>query len=201
MLRRCNPCLLLALGLSFTLTACGSDPVVDTPGTDTDPTPTDTTEPTEPEIQLPFGFEAVTTTTCTLGARWKLADHGSRSMHPGRDCIDCHADERGTPDLLVAGTIMPSQHESDDCQGVAEVDVVIVDATGAEFRETSNAAGNFYISEADFADAVTPITARLELDGVIQAEMDDPQDTANCNACHTESGAHEAEGRITLTPR
>lgn len=141
--------------------------------------------------------EFQTPETCTSGAMWTHGDIGSSFMHPGRACIDCHATDRRAPTFSFAGTIYPSGHEPDDCNGVngfdQDVHVVVTDATGAVQDVQINDVGNFY-----GLDAVTlPITAELRYQGRVRA-MTTPAASGDCNSCHTDAGTNAAPGRLLV---
>lgn len=120
-------------------------------------------------------------------------------MHPGLACIHCHTSggEEEGPRFAVAGTVYPTPHEPDDCNGAASsagATVVVTDANGAEHRLTANGAGNFFLESRSFP---LPYTAKVTYEGrerVMVAEQSD----GDCNGCHTESGANHAPGRIFL---
>jgi len=136
-----------------------------------------------------------TPVTCTSNTHWTRGTRGSASMQPGGTCIGCHATTGGeAPTFVVAGTVYPSAHEPNDCNGSANASVVITDSTGKSLTLTTNAAGNFYAS----AGALTPpYHAKVVANGKERA-MSAAQTTGDCNSCHTESGAHDAPGRIML---
>src|SRR5690606_37312500 len=48
--------------------------------------------------------EDVPTDVCASGKRWIGGDIGHEYMHPGQDCMACHA-ERDGPDFFAAGTV------------------------------------------------------------------------------------------------
>jgi hypothetical protein len=114
-------------------------------------------------------------------------------MHPGVACIQCHETDRG-PRLTIAGTVYPTAHEPDDCDGVGSggVEVDITDAAGNVFRIPVNAAGNFYTSE----QVTTPFNAKV-LAGGREIAMTAAQTSGDCNSCHTVQGANSAPGRLT----
>src|SRR6185369_17553767 len=57
--------------------------------------------------------------TCTSGMTWTRGDHGSSVMNPGRACLACHAANHG-PAFTIAGTVYPTGHEPDLCDGAAD---------------------------------------------------------------------------------
>jgi len=134
--------------------------------------------------------------TCTSNRMWTQGSRGSSLMYPGQACIACHSTSRGAPALTLAGTVYPSGHEPDDCNGSSGVNgakVVITDANGKVTTLTPNSAGNFYSQVA----VAAPYQAKVTLNGMERAMLAD-QMTGDCNSCHTQTGAEGAPGRITL---
>jgi len=129
---------------------------------------------------------------CTSGTFWTGGDEESSSMHPGAACVSCHS-QRGEGPRGIAGTVFPTAHEPDDCNGTpgTGITVVITDATGKEFSLRVNGAGNFY-SKGRIA---SPYTARV-VSGSKTRVMKTPQTSGDCNSCHSEGGTSGAPGRI-----
>lgn len=134
-----------------------------------------------------------TPTVCTSGTHWTRGNRGSTLMHPGRACIDCHENggEEDGPRLAIAGTLYPTAHEPDDCNGTSGATVVITDANGATHSIPVNSAGNFYLQSS----IPMPYTAKIVAGDKTRA-MATPQKTGDCNSCHTERGTNDAPGRI-----
>jgi hypothetical protein len=117
-------------------------------------------------------------------------------MNPGRACISCHAGNGEAPQFTIAGTVYPTGHEPDLCNGANGTNgarVVIVDASNRTVTLTPNAVGNFYSTTAITA----PYTAKVTYQGR-ERIMPAAQTSGDCNACHTQNGANGAPGRITL---
>jgi mono/diheme cytochrome c family protein len=134
---------------------------------------------------------------CTSMSYWTGGDRESPLMHPGGACIACHTREREGPTLSIAGTVYPTPHEPDDCNGVDSASgarVVITDANGAEASLQVNSAGNFFIEGAVLA---TPYRAKVVYQGR-ERVMVEAQTDGDCNGCHTQDGAENAPGRIFL---
>jgi hypothetical protein len=116
-------------------------------------------------------------------------------MNPGRICLACHATMNG-PSLTFAGTVYPTAHEPDLCDGAKGSDgarIVITGADGNTLTLTPGASGNF-----DSATSVMlPFTAKVTYQGRTRA-MTAMQTSGDCNGCHTQSGANGAPGRIVL---
>lgn len=133
-----------------------------------------------------------TSTTCNEAN--EACDPGScggegANMLPGSDCLTCHtpggAEE--APTWTAGGTAFA---DIDGTAALAGAIIRIFDADGNTVELTSNSVGNFYSSQA----LTPPLTAELELDGVISS-MSREIDEANCNSCHSCAG--EAGGKLT----
>jgi hypothetical protein len=139
---------------------------------------------------------------CTSGQTWTGGNSESPLMHPGRACIACHAtagdgvvarDHGHAPIFRVAGTVYPTGHEPDDCNGATGASVEVTDATGAVTKLPINAAGNFFSTAA----LPAPIHVAVVSGGKRRAMSGSPP-TGDCNSCHTQAGANLAPGRIAL---
>ena len=111
-------------------------------------------------------------------------------MRPGGPCITCHA-QRGGPDYNFAGTVYPSAHEPNDCNGLAQIQVVVTDANGKVTTVTTNTAGNFSSRVAIKA----PFKVKV-VQGAKERVMAGSLTAGDCNTCHTEKGANGAPGRV-----
>ncbi len=136
-----------------------------------------------------------TASVCSSDAHWTRGDRESPLMHPGGTCISCHSSGEG-PAFSIAGTVYPTGHEPNDCNGVdgaGDVQVVITDAAGSVLTLDVNAAGNF----SSNSRIAMPFHAKVVTMGQERA-MAAAQTTGDCNGCHTEGGANGAPGRIML---
>jgi len=135
---------------------------------------------------------------CLSGRYWPFGDRGGNHMHPGRDCVGCHARDGRAPTFAVAGTLYSAPHEVDECFGYDSdvaaglaAEVELVDATGARFTVIANRAGNFYTTH--------PLAFPLQRvrvyapDGAFR-EMGGPAPHGDCNLCHTRLGTVSALG-------
>lgn len=135
--------------------------------------------------------------TCTSNQRWTGGDRGSPLMHPGGACIACHTAEREGPTFTIAGTLYPSAHEPNDCNGAGTSSgaiVVITDAQNVEHRLPVNAAGNFFLEDTRVS---LPYRAKVVASGR-ERPMLTPQSVGDCNSCHAQTGVNAAPGRIVL---
>jgi mono/diheme cytochrome c family protein len=139
-----------------------------------------------------------TPTVCTSNTFWKGGNGGddddnggTSTMHPGVACITCHTIQGG-PSFKIAGTVYPTAHEPNDCDGVkGGLTVIVTDAHGKDTPLTVNSAGNFYSEsniKAPFHVRVTNGTKVRAMNGSLTA--------GDCNSCHTVAGANGAPGRI-----
>ncbi len=140
-------------------------------------------------------------TTCTSGQSQPniTTGDGYAGMDPGQACISCHSQGEG-PSFILAGTVYPTGHEPDNCNGVtaSDIKVVATDFTGKEFPMTPNSSGNFFLqnSRRTPVSFAFPYTARVERGGKVVEQMGGAQKSGDCNSCHTEKGANSAPGRI-----
>ncbi len=136
-----------------------------------------------------------TAVVCTSGTTWTRGDRGSSLMHPGRACISCH-DQNGGPVLMIGGTVYPTEHEPDDCNGIngtaLGTNVVITDANNKTYTIPVNSSGNFYSQNLNIA---TPFHAKV-VTGTKERAMVAAQTSGDCNSCHTVTGTNAAPGRI-----
>ena len=133
--------------------------------------------------------------TCTSGTMWTQGDHGSDDMNPGRACITCHSMGDG-PALTIGGTLYPTAHEPDLCNGTNGANgarVVITGADGQTLTLTPRASGNFNSR----TQVTLPYRAKVTYMGRerVMAAM---QTSGDCNSCHTQTGTSSAPGRILL---
>jgi len=140
-----------------------------------------------------------TSTVCTSGQTWTGGTTKSANMEPGLACRSCHVTfgQAGTKDFDISGTVYPTAHEPDLCNGVsAGMTVVITDANKADHVLQVNAAGNFYNDDGlGFLKFPTPYTAKVVAGTKVRA-MISSQTNGDCNSCHTEQGTQSAPGRI-----
>jgi hypothetical protein len=136
---------------------------------------------------------------CTSGDHWLNGDRGASAMHPGRACIECHSMKNG-PAFAIAGTVFPTAHEPDDCNGAdglfTGATVYITGADGKVVSALANFAGNFNI--ATNANVAFPFRAKVVSASGRERAMLTPQMVGDCNSCHTVTGKNGAPGRIVL---
>ena len=132
---------------------------------------------------------------CTSGKTWTGGNEGSPLMNPGMACNQCHGSDEG-PRFSIAGTIYPTVHEPDRCDGASAASGAQVMITGADGRTLTlspNAAGNFYSTMA----VAAPYRAKV-VSATGERAMTAQQTSGDCNGCHTQVGASGAPGRIML---
>jgi hypothetical protein len=142
-----------------------------------------------PDVAADAGDPFALSPRCTSGKTWNGV--GDQNMRPGEICSTCHSNYN------VAGTLYPTGHEPDDCDGVdglsTPATIVLTDATGLEITLYPNAAGNFFTS----ITVTPPYHARVVFSGAERA-MVSAQSSGACNSCHTQTGASGAPGRIVM---
>jgi hypothetical protein len=132
---------------------------------------------------------------CTSGTMWTQANRGSSDMNPGKACIACHSTMNG-PSLTIGGTVYPSAHEPDLCNGAPGSNgarIVITGADGATLTLTPGTSGNFNSR----TKVTLPFKAKVTYMGRERA-MVATQVSGDCNSCHTQNGTNSAPGRILL---
>jgi hypothetical protein len=138
---------------------------------------------------------------CTSGTTWTRGDRGSSSMHPGVACIACHAMNGEAPRYAIAGTVFPSAHEPDDCNGAASsssgaLSVLITEANGTTHSLPVNTAGNFYYQ----GTIATPYNAQVVAGSAVRV-MTHTQTSGDCNGCHTVNGSSNTTGATSAPGR
>jgi mono/diheme cytochrome c family protein len=97
------------------------------------------------------------------------------------------------PVLMIGGTVYPTAHEPDDCNGVstsAGLTVFITEANGTTHSLPVNDAGNFFLRASALT---TPYKA--EVRSATQTRvMTHTQTSGDCNGCHTVNGSSNAPG-------
>lgn len=134
---------------------------------------------------------------CSSMTSWAGGNRESPLMRPGGACIKCHQTEMEGPTLAIGGTLYPTPHEPDDCNGVASAlgaKIVVTDADGVTHTLNVNGAGNFFLETEDFA---FPYQAKVTYQGR-ERVMVEPQKNGDCNDCHSQDGRENAPGRIFL---
>jgi uncharacterized membrane protein len=136
--------------------------------------------------------------TCTSNTTWSRGNSGSSSMNPGQACISCHGNSGGeAPRYVIAGTLYPTGHEPNNCNGTngnTGARVVVTGSNGTSVTLTPNSAGNFYSSTS----LPGPYQAKVVDSTGKERVMVSTAPNGDCNSCHTQTGANSAPGRITL---
>jgi len=142
---------------------------------------------------------------CSSGTTWTRGDKGSAQMHPGQACIACHAKQGGgedeAPRFTIAGTVYPTAHEPNDCNGTSTssagaLSVLITEANGKTHSLAVNAAGNFSYT----GGIATPYTAEVVAGSAVRA-MAHTQTSGDCNGCHTVNGSSNTTGAVSAPGR
>ncbi len=127
---------------------------------------------------------------CTSGTT--STDAGSAHHDTGQPCIACHTQSAG-PIFSLAGTVFPTCHEPDFCNGLSGATVTITDTNANPvITLTTDVAGNF---EAMSPPLPASFGAILSHAGNQTAATTVHTD-GDCNKCHTEGGTNGAPGRL-----
>ena len=133
----------------------------------------------------PVANPYATPLVCTSKKTW--SGSYSSTMHPGVACNNCHS-------FNIAGTVYPTAHEPDNCNGVpGGMSVVVTDAHGKTATIAVNSAGNFLYSPS--TKLVAPFTVKVVSSKGTRV-MSTKAPSGNCNSCHTVKGTSSAPGRI-----
>jgi hypothetical protein len=138
---------------------------------------------------------------CSSGTTWLGGDSGSDLMHPGGACVACHTQRGDGPRYAIAGTVFPSAHEPDDCNGTAKssagtVSVLITEANGNTHTLPVNSAGNFFLR----GTITTPYKAQVNAGSAVRV-MTHTQTSGDCNGCHTVNGTSNSAGSASAPGR
>jgi hypothetical protein len=137
------------------------------------------------------GDGGTTATVCTSGTTWTAANGENANMRPGEACNACHQ-VQGGPNLRIAGTVYPTAHEPDDCNGAKPPIVVrITDKNNRITNININTSGNF----STVARPTPPFRATI-ISGAKTRSMMGSVTSGDCNSCHTVAGKNGAPGRI-----
>lgn len=149
-----------------------------------------------PSSEEPVGEDPLAAAArCSSEMYWERGENDR--MRPGEACITCHTAENEGPRYAIAGTLFPTGHEPNDCNGISGqasgAKVVITDADGQEHELTPNSVGNFFFN----GNVPKPYTAKV-VSGASERLMVTPQQDGDCNKCHTAEGSGGAPGRVVV---
>ncbi len=139
---------------------------------------------------------------CASGMSFPMTSaEGDGSMDPGMACLPCHTTGPG-PRFVLGGTVFATGHVPDLCEptndqsnALSQAQVVVTDATGAQYPLQADGVGNFHFSEGQTLPF--PYRAKVTYMGK-ERPMISAQSNGDCNACHTDAGTQNAPGRIAL---
>ncbi len=132
-----------------------------------------------------------TPTVCTSKSTYRGGEN--IDMRPGEACATCHQ-VRGGPRYTVGGTVYPTAHEPNLCNGAtkANLTVIVTDKNGKVVNvPVDTSSGNFGTRTA----IVPPFTVVVS-DGTKTRPMLGSLTAGDCNTCHTEKGLNGAPGRV-----
>ena len=131
---------------------------------------------------------------CTSGKTTTAKE--SSTMDPGQPCIACHAKSGEAPKFAIAGTVYPSAHEPDNCNGLGggaagTPQVVITDANGKVTTISVGSTGNFQYE----GTIALPYKAKVTAGGK-ERPMVAAQKSGDCNSCHMATDTSQAPARV-----
>jgi len=114
---------------------------------------------------------------------------------PGQPCLVCHDGAFGDPgEFSVAGTIFERPGSK---QPVSGATVSLTDATGSSFRIVTNAAGNFYMTPAQW-NPTYPVTVTLTADGLTVPMQTSIGRSGACATCHFDPEGPTSPGHVSV---
>lgn len=113
---------------------------------------------------------------------------------PGQPCLLCHREGGKAVPFGLAGTVYMTVAAQ---KPVANVTVMVFDASHAVFTSVTNCAGNFFVPANQYTP-VYPYWATLRA-GRLQRDMDSPSSReGSCAACHTTTVGPTSPGPVYL---
>ncbi len=120
---------------------------------------------------------------------------------PGQPCLLCHDGALGDPQrFTIAGTVFQTTGSRDAAVGVT---VNVVDANGASYALSTNAAGNFYVTPDQY-DPTFPLAFDLTFDG-LRVQMQTlvggngtVEANGACASCHYDPAGPSSPGHVAL---
>jgi hypothetical protein len=116
---------------------------------------------------------------------------------PGQPCLVCHGGEGPAKEQFsVAGTVYEDQGGGDAAVGAV---VTVEDVTGRTLSPTTNAAGNFFITNSDWAPSYPTSMTVTSSDGTVQDVMlSHVSRDGSCASCHTLTAGPTSPGPVYL---
>lgn len=148
-------------------------------------------------------------------------DDGDEEHRPGQPCLLCHASEGHFPKapggttFEIAGTVYEFL-DSDEDDGLRDVEILFTDARGDEFTALSNKAGNFLVRVNSARSApqqredgvlevprmpLYPLEVRIRRGAEEQRMKTKIWRNGSCAHCHGPTPGAESVGRISTAGR
>jgi hypothetical protein len=116
---------------------------------------------------------------------------------PGQPCLLCHDGALGDPPAFsVAGTVFDRPA---DTQGVSDATVSLTDANGSTYDAITNAAGNFYLTPAQWTPTF-PVTVAVTASGLRVVMHTDIGRDGSCASCHVDPAGPNSPGHVSIAP-
>ncbi|MGO8993551.1 MAG: hypothetical protein ACLQVI_09480 [Polyangiaceae bacterium] len=146
-------------------------------------------------------------TACALGSCDPVHDNAVAALggetpgvapgplhRPGQPCLLCHDGATGDPAAFsMAGTVFAGGNSLLPSMGVT---VTLQGADGTTVTATTNAAGNFYLTPADFTPVYPVHVTTLEQAGVTNTMHSHIGGNGSCAGCHTDPAGQDSPGHV-----
>jgi len=132
-----------------------------------------------------------TPTVCTSKTTYRGGEN--IDMRPGEACATCHQ-VRGGPRYTISGTVYPTAHEPNGCNGTTakNLTVVVTDKNGKVVNVPVDTSSGNFGSRTNIAPPFSVVVT----DGTNSRAMAGTLTAGDCNTCHTEKGLNSAPGRV-----
>ena len=114
---------------------------------------------------------------------------------PGQPCLLCHDGALGNPpQFSVAGTVYVDADGSTPADGAV---VTLTPASGAEYKATTNAAGNFYVNPSQLTPTY-PMKVSVTYKGTSVDMTSLVGRDGSCAGCHTATAGPSSAGPVYI---
>jgi hypothetical protein len=116
---------------------------------------------------------------------------------PGQPCLLCHDGALGDPqEFSIAGTVFQNRADKLAARG-AQVEITAED--GAKKTFTTNAAGNFYVTPAQWQPKF-PLQVEVHFQGETAAMLSRIGREGSCAGCHSDPPSAASPGHVSAEP-
>jgi hypothetical protein len=119
--------------------------------------------------------------------------HTGPLHRPGEPCTECHDGALGDPpEFSTAGTIFQT---ADATTALVGATVTLTAADGRTYSTTTNEAGNFYVTPAQFAPGF-PMKVSVSSGGTTVKMVSHVGWAASCATCHADPAGQDSPGHV-----